>query len=107
MDYEAIDRDMSSWLVTSTRNNTRFFLTDDGVATDILSRARRYRWYDIAEEAATRANDEYAWQGFDWFAMSVPEAYNTRKNAQRATSWWCKNCCRMISKFIIKCRRCP
>lgn len=76
MDYEATDRYMSSWVVTCTKNETRFFLTDDGLASDILSRAAIYRWADKAEQAAIEANAEKAWDGFLWEEISVPEAVN-------------------------------
>lgn len=75
MDYEAIDQDMSSWVVsTFYKGWTRFYLTDEGLGTDILSRAQRYRWIDQAEEAAHAAKQEYAWHGFDWAPRSVAES---------------------------------
>jgi hypothetical protein len=66
MDYEATDREMSQWLVVALKNGTRFFLTDGGNATDMLVRARRFRYFDWAHDAAKRASAEYAWRGFDW-----------------------------------------
>lgn len=74
MDYNAIDRDMSSWVVSCVRNGTRFYLTEQKVASDILSRAARFRYNVIAAKVADLERDEKAWEGFDWQAMSVPEA---------------------------------
>jgi len=76
MDYETIDKDMSSWIVSCTEltNRTRFYLNNDGTATDILSRAKRFRYYEQAMVAAIDARGEKAWAGFEWEAMSVPEA---------------------------------
>lgn len=73
--FESIDRDMSSYVVACQKKSTLFFLTDEGLATDILSRAKRHRWEDKAVEAAESACAEYSWSGFDWQAMSVPEAF--------------------------------
>ena len=78
MDCEAIDKDMSSYVVTCRKLTTRIFLTDDGLGTDILSRASRYRYLDQAENTAKAARTEYAWKGFNWQPMSVPEALNSR-----------------------------
>ncbi len=74
MNYEAIDRDMSSWVISARKNGTLFFLTDEGLATDLLSRACRYRWEDRALDAAIDAQREEAWQGFSWTPMRVPQA---------------------------------
>lgn len=73
MDYDAIDRDMSSWVVTCIKNGTRFWIADNEAetATDIWSRARRYRYFDLAESAMNTANAEMLG---DWVTMSVPEA---------------------------------
>ena len=73
MDYAAIDREMSSYLVTSRKNGTRFYLTEEGFATDMLSRAVRVHWQDWAEQMATQANAEKAWRGFRWTVVSVAE----------------------------------
>ena len=78
MDYEAIDKDMSSWVVTTTRLTVRFYLGEHGLGTDILSHATRYRYHDLADQAAKSANLEYAWKGFTWEPMSVPEALCVR-----------------------------
>lgn len=74
MDYEAIDREMSRWLVSCEKNGTRFYLTDEGTASDILSRARRYRDIAAAEVSADGARLERAWSGFDWQAISRASA---------------------------------
>jgi len=80
MDYEATDRLMSSWHVSCLHNGTRFYLTDDGVASDIRSNAAVFRYLDRAEFAARKARMErsksgaYSWIGFDWGAFSVAEA---------------------------------
>ena len=74
MDYEAIDRTMSSYVVTAVKNGTRFYLTDDGLASDILSHARQLRWEDSARELARLSNQEYPWHGFTWEPMSYPAA---------------------------------
>lgn len=81
MDYEAIDRDMSSWTVSCVKRGTRFYLTDTGVATDILSRANRWRWRDEAGVAADFARQERAWSGFRWRAFSVAQAMGETRRA--------------------------
>ena len=78
MDYEATDREMSSWVVTAKKQNTRFFLTAEKSATTILANAKRYRWLDVAEAEAmeeTMYDGEAGWN-LKWEAMSVPAAYN-------------------------------
>lgn len=81
MDYEATDRFMSSWVVACERSGVLFFLTDEGLATDMLARAHLWRWQDHAEDAAKRATAEPGWKGFVWRAMSVPEAMNSRRRS--------------------------
>jgi len=75
MDYDSIDREMSTWVVTCQRNGTRFYLSDgDGTpATDMLRNARQFRWEDIAESAAQRANDEAGF-AFGWSPMRYAQA---------------------------------
>ena len=68
--YEAIDRDMSSWTLACTHNGVRFFLSEDAAYTDLLSRARRFRWRDEAEAVAL----EHSEPGFRLEPMSVPAA---------------------------------
>lgn len=80
-DYEAIDRDMSSWVVSAKKKRTFFYLTGEGLATDALSRAARYRWADQADAAANIATQDPAWSGFRWIAASVPECF-ARKAAR-------------------------
>ncbi len=75
MDYEATDRFMSSWVVSCTLNGTRFYLTDERLASDMLSRAKVYRWEDEAAEAATSSLLEAAWgPAFTWRPLRVAEA---------------------------------
>lgn len=71
MDYEAIDRDMSSWVVACDKNDVRLYLTEEGLATDILSRAERYRWEDRADQVSEWAREDEGWRGFDWHSASV------------------------------------
>lgn len=73
MDYEAIDRDMSSWVVSCVKETTRFYITDGDLATDIPSHARRYRWLDQAEKAAAQASKEFSVgaSGMDWEPVRV------------------------------------
>lgn len=77
MDYEAIDREMSCWIVTRLHNGTRFYISDTEYegATDIWERARRFRYPDMAEAAAGRASNDFGWT---WQVASVPEALNMR-----------------------------
>lgn len=73
MDYEAMDKQMSSWVVTGTLYNTRFYLTSDGLFSDILSHARLFRWRDQAE---TQAQAEQTYEcHWTWHVLSYPEAY--------------------------------
>ena len=75
MDTETIDREMSSWMVSCIKNGTRFYLTGEGIGTDIRSRGAIYRYLDRAEIIALLARTEEAWRGFDWRATSVPETH--------------------------------
>ncbi len=63
MDYEATDRDMSSWVVATTENGVRLYLADNGVAVGLLSLATRYRWSDQAARAAHAAT-AHEWDVF-------------------------------------------
>lgn len=78
MNYDAIDREMSCWVVTCIKLGTRFWIADNEAetATDIWSLARRYRYLDLAEAAAERAREDFTFG--DWAAMSVPEAITRR-----------------------------
>jgi len=79
MDYEAIDREMSKWLVSCTRGKVRFFLTPEGTATDRLDRAARFNDRDAALKAALREREDYAWRGmFAWEPVSRPAASITK-----------------------------
>ena len=75
MDYEAIDREMSCWLVSCVHKGVKLYLQDGGLGTDIekcgckLNLATRYRWKDQAEAAASKARADKAWRGFDWKAI--------------------------------------
>ena len=69
MDYEAIDREMSCWLVSCVYKDVKFYLQDSGLPTDILNLAARYRWKDQAEAAASEARANKAWRDFDWKAI--------------------------------------
>lgn len=46
---------------------------DENLSTDMLARARRFRWEDQAQEAALQARDEYAWRGFNWQPRRVAQ----------------------------------
>ena len=74
MDFEAIDRDMSCWVVTTMHQGVRFYISDNEAetATDILSNAKRYRFWDQAKEAAERAERELT--SWFWEPKSVPAA---------------------------------
>lgn len=75
-EFESIDRHMSCHVVTTVHQGTRFYIADNEAetATDILSRAKMYRWADQAEDAAKRAETEFA--SWFWEPMMVPEAMN-------------------------------
>lgn len=64
---------MSSWLVAASHNGTRFYIADNEseTATDILARAKRFRWADEADAAAKRAEKEIA--SFGWASVRVAE----------------------------------
>lgn len=78
--FESTDRDMSSWVLTCEHNGTRFFVNDEGTYTDMLSRARRFRWADQAEACASEMNAE---PGFALEPMGVPEAMNAASKRPR------------------------
>lgn len=63
MDYEAFDRDAVQYLVSCVLNGTRFYLTDEGMASDIQGRARRFRHYGEADAVAAEERKDYAWRG--------------------------------------------
>jgi hypothetical protein len=66
MDYEAEDRFMSSWVVSCVKGTVRFYLTEAGLATDILGHARVYRWEDEAKGECLYQRDENWGAGFNW-----------------------------------------
>jgi hypothetical protein len=73
MNYDK--QDGESWVVTAIVNKTRFFLTDEGHATDRLSRARIVRYLDNAQTLAASENNSTAWGvAFDWAPMALPAA---------------------------------
>lgn len=76
--FEATDRLMSSWVLTTTRNGVLFVMTPDRLTSDRIARADVYRWPDEAEYAAKEANADPMWSrfGFTWEPMSYPEADN-------------------------------
>ena len=75
MDYEAIDKEMSMWLVTCVNGKTRFFLTPERTATDLLSRAERFSDRDKALQVAVEERQEAAWHGgFAWEPVTRPAA---------------------------------
>lgn len=85
MDYDSTDRYMSSWVVSCVHNGTRFYLTDDGMASDRLDRAYTARWEDTAYRTAESAKDERhaadgspVWAGFDWQPVRVAEVMASR-----------------------------
>ena len=53
-------------VITTIKNSTRFYLTEEGLATDIQNRARQFVWSYDAQVIANVANSEYAWEGFRW-----------------------------------------
>ena len=57
----------------AVKNGTRFYLTEDGYASDIRSRAQVYRWEDQAEAVAAAACSEQGWQGFCWTPIRTAE----------------------------------
>lgn len=75
MNYEAIDREMSSWLISCVTNGTRFYLTDEDVGTDLPGRATRHRWLDDAQAHAADQRKQRAWKGFDWQPISCAEVF--------------------------------
>jgi hypothetical protein len=79
MDYQAIDRDMSSWLVSCVVKGTRFYLTDELLATDISYRAKRYRWEDEAKGEALYQRGENWGPEFKWAARRVAQDMAERR----------------------------
>lgn len=55
-------------VVTTTKNKTRFYLTNEGMASDIQDRAQRFNYTYDAQASADNARREIAWKGFDWRA---------------------------------------
>jgi len=53
-------------VITCLRKGTRFYLTAEGVASDIPSRAAEYPDMTAAALAAGRARTEPAWAEFPW-----------------------------------------
>lgn len=71
--FAAVDRDMSSWLVTWLHpDGTRFYLEryqDVLIMTESIREAERFRYFDDAERAAEG-------RGPAWSPISVPEGMN-------------------------------
>jgi hypothetical protein len=63
----------SIYIVSCVHGTTRFFLTPDGLATDIPHRAGYYLTPGLAQAAAQRARGEQAWRGFPWEATTTPD----------------------------------
>ena len=78
MDYTAIDHEASSFVLTARKSGTRFFVSEEGLATDIPGNARRFRYLDHAEGEALEANNDNRWTGFTWSVVTVPGAYNLK-----------------------------
>lgn len=56
-------------VVTTTLNGARFFITDDGLATDIPGRAANFDYsYDAQNEANRQNLDSVQWLGIKWHA---------------------------------------
>lgn len=73
MDYEAIDREMSRWLVSCEVHGTRFFLTPEHTASDILARAERFSDREQALVVARAERQQASWRGgFAWEAVTRP-----------------------------------
>ena len=73
MDFEAIDKDMSSWVVAGKARSTILFATDIGL-TDMLPRAQRFRWMDEAQSVANALNADRFCAGFNFEPVTVPAA---------------------------------
>jgi len=58
-------------VVTCQINGTRFFLTDDGLATDIPARAATFRDQTDAQTTAIIETTQAAWEGFDWVGAYI------------------------------------
>ncbi len=56
-------------IVTARHNGTRFFLTDEGLATDRPERARTFNYsYDAQHTANIENADAWRWFGIVWHA---------------------------------------
>ena len=76
MSHESIDKEMSQWLVSCEHKGTRFFLTPEHTATDILERAARFRDRDLALYAAVTEREAPAWAGrFSWTPVTRPSVH--------------------------------
>ena len=54
-------------IVTAKHNGTRFFLTDQGLASDIPTRARAFNYsFDAQREANIENADSWRWCGIRW-----------------------------------------
>lgn len=85
--YEVIDKLFSSYVVTCQKDKTRFYLTPERTASDILDRAMLFRWPDDAHKVAETQREEYAWRGsFDWDVESYASCTaNSITSARRLT----------------------
>ena len=67
MDYESFDKAAVEYLASALDGKGhRFYLTAEGLGTDILERAHRYRSSGEACEAAREANCAGVWP-WKWF----------------------------------------
>jgi len=59
-------------IVTAKQEQTRFFLTDEGMASDIPSRAKAFNHSHDAQHAANLENlDSLRWYGIKWEAAQM------------------------------------
>lgn len=75
MDYESIDREMSMYCVSCRKNGTKFFLTEDEMASDMPEHAARFKTWETASKAAKKIGMEKAWHGFEWKAIDRAALY--------------------------------
>jgi len=67
MDYEAIDRAASRYVVVCIPQDGKpLFLTGDGFATDVPDRIKHFRDATAAWNAKLQAESDPAWQRFGW-----------------------------------------
>lgn len=76
-------------VVTTVHNGTRFYITDDGFATDIPGRAGNFNYsYDAQNECNRQNLDSRQWLGIKWHvSYMLSDGSVTEQNRHEADKY--------------------